>query len=47
MNLSNKLKRIRTIIPHPQNVSIRYLILNLNDGFQLSDKQEHVINLQR
>ena len=45
MNLSNISRQIEIIKQCPQNASIIYLILSLNDDFQLNGKQELVINL--
>ena len=34
MNLNNKLKQIKKVIQHPQNVNIKYQILNRDGDYQ-------------
>lgn len=45
MILSNKLIRIGIIIPHQQNVNIKYLLLTLSDDYLFDGMLIHVINL--
>lgn len=45
MNLNNILRQKETIKQCPQNVSIIYLIPNLNGDFRLNDKRVLVIDL--